>query len=108
MATVRNKAGHEVGNKEGIYPTRSDKGSDLVEEVVDTVNIVQMGGLGLGILNGGATEITLDVILVGDHSTNPIPIVIPAYTQWSGGFFNAVSADGSTGQLFASTRYLYA
>jgi hypothetical protein len=108
MATVRNTAGHEVGNKEGIYPTSSDVGADLVAEVIDAVNVVQMGGLGLGILNSGLSDITIAVILVKDDATKYIPVLIPASTQWSGGFFNAVSVAGSTGHLSETTHYLYA
>ena len=108
MATVRNSAGNEVGDKKGIFPTSSIKGSLLSSESVDGESVVRMNGLGIGIYNAGSTDIILSVVLVGNDATNAIPFTIAGGELWQGGFFNAVAVAGSTGHLDSTTHYLYA
>ena len=107
MGTVQNKSNTPIGERDGIYPTHSIDGASLVTEDVDGTSVVVMLGLGLGVHNSGASDITLEIPLVRNDVTNTATVVVIAGTTWSGFFFNGVVVAGSTGHDSATTHYLY-
>lgn len=103
MATVENAKKLQVGNKRGIYPTRSLSGDQLIV----SGGVLIMDGLGVGVYNSGATDIVLNIVLFENDSTNAIEVTVPSKSDWRGGFFNGVVVSGSTGHDSATTHYLY-
>jgi len=106
MAIVQNLKGYEVGNKEGIYPTRAVRGDLLSAETQGSTSIVKMGSLCIGLYNGGTSEITIMVIPSSNDVTESMPVKLAPAESWQGAFFNAVAVVGSTGHLDATTFYM--
>jgi hypothetical protein len=106
MSRVSNLKNHEIGKKEGIYPSRSVRGNLLSEEVFETVDIVKMDGLAMGIFNGGASQIVISVITSNNDVDESMPITLAPNESYQGCFFNSVAVSGSTGHLDATTFYM--
>ena len=108
MARIANLKNHAIGDKQGIYPSWSTSGDQITPETVDSVDVIRMAGLGIGIMNSGTSQVTLNVILAGNDASVVLPVVLAPNESWQGGFFNAVAVSGSTGYDSSTTHYLYA
>lgn len=108
MSKVENLKKYQIGNKEGIYPSRAIAANSLSAEVFETVDIVKMDGLAIGIYNSGASQITINIIPSANNVTKPMPVTLAPSESYQGCFFNSVAVLGSVGHLDSTTFYMVA